>query len=372
MSFYKHCFKVLLMCSIAFAPAGQAIAKSSSKKQTVSASKSKKYSARVSSQYRVNPEKTKGMRPVKLHSHARKAARPTVDAEMFDSFQGKSLNNGNLSIASTKALVMNQNTHEIIYSKNLDTPTPIASVTKLMTAMVVLDAKLNLNEEVSITEMDVDYLKGTSSRLPVGTTMTRADLLNLALIASENRAASALATHYPGGKARFIQEMNAKAASLGMMNTHFEDSTGLTSNNVSTAMDLAKMVHAAYQYPLIRQITTTSDYDLYVNSRRQPIHFHNTNALVRDSSNSSWEIGLSKTGYISEAGRCLVMQATIAGEPLIMVLLDSVGKLTRIGDAKRIKKWMEHNYSTLTSQSAGSGIVLTGLSMSKSLNEDAN
>lgn len=166
--------------------------------------------------------------------------------------------------------------------------------------------------------------------------------------------------------------MNAKAASLGMMNTHFEDSTGLTSNNVSTAMDLAKMVHAAYQYPLIRQITTTSDYDLYVNHRRQPIHFHNTNALVRDSSNSSWEIGLSKTGYISEAGRCLVMQATIAGEPLIMVLLDSVGKLTRIGDAKRIKKWMEHNYSTLSSQNENSGIVLTGLSMSKSLNEEAN
>ena len=372
MSFYKHCLNVLLMCSIAFAPAGQAIAKSPSKKQTVSTAKSKKYSTRASSQYRVNPEKTKSMRPVKMHTHARKSARPAVDAEMFDSFQGKSNSNGNLSIASTKALVMNQNTHEIIYSKNLDTPTPIASVTKLMTAMVVLDAKLNLNDQVSITEMDVDYLKGTSSRLPVGTTMTREDMLNLALIASENRAASALATNYPGGKARFIQDMNAKAASLGMMNTHFEDSTGLTSNNVSTAMDLAKMVHAAYQYPLIRQITTTSDYDLSV-GRRQPLHFHNTNALVRDSSNSSWEIGLSKTGYISEAGRCLVMQATIAGEPLILVLLDSVGKLTRIGDAKRIKKWMEHNYNTLSSNTGADGeIVLTGLSMSKTLGDDAN
>lgn len=373
MSFYKHCLKVLLVCSIAFAPAGQASAKSPSKKQTVSASKSKKYSTKASSsQYRVDPEKTKSMRPVKMHGHARKSARSVVDAEMFDSFEGKS-GNGNLSIASTKALVMNQNTHEIIYSKNLDTPTPIASVTKLMTAMVVLDAKLNLNEQVSITEMDVDYLKGTSSRLPVGTTMTREDMLNLALIASENRAASALATNYPGGKARFIQDMNAKAVSLGMMNTHFEDSTGLTSNNVSTAMDLAKMVHAAYQYPLIRQITTTSDYDLTVGHRRQPVHFHNTNALVRESGNSSWEIGLSKTGYISEAGRCLVMQATIAGEPLILVLLDSVGKLTRIGDAKRIKKWMEHNYSTLTSHNGGEGeIVLTGLSMSKSLGEEAN
>jgi serine-type D-Ala-D-Ala endopeptidase (penicillin-binding protein 7) len=166
--------------------------------------------------------------------------------------------------------------------------------------------------------------------------------------------------------------MNAKAASLGMMNTHFEDSTGLNSNNVSTAMDLARMVHAAYQYPTIRQITTTSDYDLNVH-RRQPLHFHNTNALVRESSRSSWEIGLSKTGYISEAGRCLVMQATIAGEPLILVLLDSVGKLTRIGDAKRIKKWMEHNSNTLTSHNDGRGdIVLTGLSMSKTLGEEAN
>ena len=372
MSFYKRCFKVLLMCSIAFAPMGQAVAKSPSKKHTASASKSKKYAARDSAQYRVNPEKTKGMRPVKMHAHARKSSRPAIDAEMFDSLAGKSSNSANLSIASTKALVMNQNTREIIYSKNLDTPTPIASVTKLMTAMVVLDAKLNLNDVVSITENDVDYLKGTSSRLPVGTTMTREDLLNLALIASENRAASALATHYPGGKARFVQDMNTKAVSLGMMNTRFEDSTGLTSNNVSTASDLAKMVHAAYQYPLIRQITTTSDYDLNVGSRRQPLHFHNTNALVRESSNSSWEIGLSKTGYISEAGRCLVMQATIAGEPLILVLLDSVGKLTRIGDARRIKKWMEHHYSTISQNSNEGGIVLTGLSMSKSLTDEAN
>lgn len=372
MSFFTQCFKVLLMSSIAFAPMSQAVAKSPSKKQAASTSTQKKSGTTAASKYRVNASKTKSMRTVKMHAPARKSGKATIDAEMFDSFAGKS-SSSNLAIASTKALVMNQNTHEIIYSKNLDTPTPIASVTKLMTAMVVLDAKLNLNDEVSITEMDVDYLKGTSSRLPVGTTMTREDMLNLALIASENRAASALATNYPGGKARFIQDMNAKAASLGMLNTHFEDSTGLTSNNVSTAMDLAKMVHAAYQYPLIRQITTTSDYDLNVGSRRQPLHFHNTNALVRESSNSSWEIGLSKTGYISEAGRCLVMQATIAGEPLIMVLLDSVGKLTRIGDARRIKKWMEHNYTPLTTSQNGNGdIVLTGLSMSKSLNDNAN
>ena len=369
MSFFTQCFKVLLMSSIAFAPMSQAIAQTSSKKQTTSASVHKKSSSTSSSKSRVSSKKTKSVHKVKMHAHARKSGKAAVDAEMFDSFAGKP-SNGNLAIASTKALVMNQNTHEIIYSKNLDTPTPIASVTKLMTAMVVLDAKLNLNDKVSITERDVDYLKGTSSRLPVGTTMSREDMLNLALIASENRAASALATNYPGGKARFIQDMNAKAASLGMMNTHFEDSTGLTSNNVSTARDLARMVHAAYQYPLIRQITTTSDYDLNIGNKRHPLHFHNTNALVRESNSSSWEIGLSKTGYISEAGRCLVMQATIAGEPLILVLLDSVGKLTRIGDARRIKKWMEHNYDPLTtSQNGGGDIVLTGLSMSKSLNE---
>ena len=370
MSFFTRCFQLLLVSSLAFAPVEQAAAKSPVKKQYASASKQKKYAARVSPAYRVNQEKTRAMRPTKLHVHARKSVKPAIASDMYDAYEGKS-SVTNLAIASTKALVMNQNTHEIIYSKNLDTPTPIASVTKLMTAMVVLDAKLDLREQVSITEMDVDYLKGTSSRLPVGTTMTREDLLNLALIASENRAASALATHYPGGKQRFIQDMNTKAASLGMMNTHFEDSTGLTSNNISTASDLAKMVHAAYQYPLIRQITTTADYDLQVARRQQPMHFHNTNALVR-SEQSNWEIGLSKTGYISEAGRCLVMQATIAGEPVIMVLLDSVGKLTRIGDARRIKKWMEHHYNTLSSANEHGEIVLTGLSMSKSLNDDAN
>lgn len=363
MSFVTRCIKVVLVSSLVFSPVSQVVAKSPTKKS----------STRISAEYRVNPDKTRSMKPTRLHSHTRRSSKPAIASDMYDAFEGKS-STTNLSIASTKALVMNQNTREIIYSKNLDTPTPIASVTKLMTAMVVLDAKLNLDEEVSITDMDVDYLKGTSSRLPVGAVMSRQDLLNLALIASENRAASALATSYPGGKQRFVQEMNTKAASLGMMNTHFEDSTGLTSNNVSTAADLAKMVYAAYQYPLIRQITTTADYDLWLNNRHQPIHFHNTNALIRESANSSWEIGLSKTGYISEAGRCLVMQATIAGEPLIMVLLDSVGKLTRIGDAKRIKKWMEHNYNTLSMQRDNSqgDIVLTGLSISRSLSDSAN
>lgn len=243
-----------------------------------------------------------------------------------------------LNLASAKALVINQNTNEIIYAKNTNAPTPIASVTKLMTAMVILDSGVSLQEEVTVTNADVDYLKGTSSRLPIGTRLTRDELINLALIASENRAASALATTYPGGRAQFIREMNQKALSLGMINTHFSDSTGLDSSNVSTAEDLAKMVNAAYQYDVIRNASTTSSYDVYLSNRLA--HFNNTNSLVR---NSDWVIGLSKTGFINEAGRCLVMQAQLAGEPVIIVLLDSFGKYSRIGDANRVRKWVEHN-----------------------------
>lgn len=370
MRFSTKCLQLLLIASCLIGSMSTVEAKSNKKHYAVSAKKQAyHHHARVKSEYRVNPDKVRHMRLNKSHSHA--SRQDAANSEMFDAFQGKE-SIGNLSIASTKALVMHQNTHEIIYSKNLETPTPIASVTKLMTAMVVLDAHLNLQDEVEISPLDVDYLKGTSSRLAVGTAMTREDLLNLALIASENRAASALATTYPGGKTRFIQDMNAKAASLGMVNTHFEDSTGLNSNNVSTALDLAKMVHAAYQYPLIRQITTSAEYQLHPLNKRQPIQFHNTNALVRNTDQGQWDIGLSKTGYISEAGRCLVMQATIAGEPLIMVLLDSVGKLTRIGDAKRIKKWVEHQRTTISSNEPKDEVYLTSYSLSKTLSNIEN
>jgi serine-type D-Ala-D-Ala endopeptidase (penicillin-binding protein 7) len=174
----------------------------------------------------------------------------------------------------------------------------------------------------------------------VGSGLSRGDMLQLALMASENRAASAIGSHYPGGKYGFVKAMNAKAMQLGLMNTHFVDPTGLDSANVSTAEDLAKLVQAAYQYPEIRLATTSPSHEVYVEGRVNPVNFNNTNGLVRTG---EWEIGLSKTGYISEAGRCLVMQATIAGEPMIVVLLDSNGKFTRIGDANRVRKWMEHN-----------------------------
>lgn len=369
MHFLTKCLQLVLVATVCLVTATAVDAKTQKHKITAHIRKPQAASpVRDKSQYRVNQSKVRHMRPHKPHlvaNHDKSAD------EMFDAMQGKA-SDGNLMLASTKALVMHQQTHEIIYAKNLDTPTPIASVTKLMTAMVVLDAHLNLQEEVEISNLDVDYLKGTSSRLAVGTSMTREDLLNLALIASENRAASALATSYPGGKTRFVQDMNAKAASLGMLNTHFEDSTGLNSNNVSTALDLAKMVHAAYQYPLIRQITTSAEYQLHPLNRRQPMQFHNTNALVRNTESGQWEIGLSKTGYISEAGRCLVMQATIAGEPLIMVLLDSVGKLTRIGDAKRIKKWVERHNTTVSSANGQQDMYLTSYAISKNLNSIEN
>jgi D-alanyl-D-alanine endopeptidase (penicillin-binding protein 7) len=247
---------------------------------------------------------------------------------------------GVLQLASSKALVINQNTGETIYAKNTNITTPIASITKLMTAMVVLDAKLPLDEVIYVSAEDIDYLKGTSSRLSVGAGLTRNDMLQLALMASENRAASALGHSYPGGIYKFVKAMNNKAIELGLINTRFVDPTGLDSENVSTAEDLVKMIHAAYQYPEIRLATTSPSHEVYLEGRNYPINFNNTNGLVRGG---EWQIGLSKTGFINEAGRCLVMQATIAGEPMLVVLLDSNGKSTRIGDANRIRKWMEYN-----------------------------
>ena len=238
---------------------------------------------------------------------------------------------------SSIALIYDQQTQRPLYAKNSGALAPIASITKLMTAMVVLDAQQPLDEEISIDVADIDTLKGTHSRLRIGTTYTRSELLKLALMASENRAASALARTYPGGYDAAIAAMNAKAREFDMPNTRFLDPTGLNSDNVSTAHDLVKMVSAARDYPLIHQYTTTPSYSVDGWGRRE-LRFNNTNPLVK---NAAWDIGVSKTGYISEAGRCLVMEATINQRPVIIVLLDSWGKNSRIGDANRIKKWME-------------------------------
>jgi D-alanyl-D-alanine endopeptidase (penicillin-binding protein 7) len=243
-------------------------------------------------------------------------------------------------LKSSAVLVMEQNGGEVLYAKNVDAVVPIASITKLMTAMVVLDVRPNLNERITITTADFDDIKGTRSRLKAGTTLTRGELLHLALMSSENRAAAALGRSYPGGKRAFVAAMNQKAAQLGMWHSRFVDGTGLSSENVSTAQDLAKLAAAAYEYPLIRQFTTHPDHKIRLKDGKM-LAYRNSNGLIK---NAEWTIGLSKTGYIREAGRCLVMQASIAAKPVIIVLLDSWGRLTRIGDANRIKQWMEtHN-----------------------------
>jgi serine-type D-Ala-D-Ala endopeptidase (penicillin-binding protein 7) len=243
-----------------------------------------------------------------------------------------------LRLASVNALVVDARNGQFVYQKAADEVTPIASLTKLMTAMVVLDANMSLDDPVAVDIDDFDYLKGSRSRLRMGTTLSRGEMLRLALMSSENRAASSLARHYPGGMPAFIEAMNAKAALLGMTHTHFEDPTGLTPNNVSTAHDLARMVQAAAEYPLIRDYSTTPAHFVEIQPSGQTLGFNNSNGLVK---NTAWDIQLQKTGYIREAGRCVVMLATIASRPMVIVLLDSFGKYTRMGDAQRVKHWLE-------------------------------
>ncbi|MGH8865227.1 MAG: D-alanyl-D-alanine endopeptidase [Burkholderiales bacterium] len=251
-----------------------------------------------------------------------------------------SSNPARLALRSGAVLVLDQETGELLLAKNTDQVVPIASITKLMTAMVVLDSGLPLLESISIDKADADRMKGSRSKLSVGTTLMRAEMLKLALMASENRAAAALARNYPGGTPAFIAAMNQKSAELGMSNSRFVDATGLHPGNVSTAEDLAKLADAAHRYPLIREYTTADYFRIESEGkrRRHMLAFVNSNRLLKSR---QWEIGLSKTGYISEAGRCLVMQAMIGDKPRIIVLLDSWGKLSRIGDANRIKRWIE-------------------------------
>ncbi|HZP93125.1 MAG TPA: D-alanyl-D-alanine endopeptidase [Burkholderiales bacterium] len=246
----------------------------------------------------------------------------------------------NLRLRSGAVLVLDQESGETLYGKNTDQVMPIASITKLMTAVVILDSGVPLLDPVTVDRADVDRKKGSRSKLQVGTTLMRAELLKLALMASENRAAAALARTFPGGTEVFVEAMNQKAAELGMKDSRFLDPTGLNPGNVSTADDLAKLVAAAHDYPLIREYTTTESFRIESTERRRHrvLRFVNSNRLIRSA---SWDIELSKTGYISEAGRCLVMHARIADKPLIIVLLDSWGKMTRIGDANRIRRWIE-------------------------------
>jgi D-alanyl-D-alanine endopeptidase (penicillin-binding protein 7) len=243
-----------------------------------------------------------------------------------------------LQLKSANVLVLDAAEDRPLYAKAADQVTPIASVTKLMTAMVVLDAKQPMDEPVEIDMDDFDFLKGSHSRLHMGSQLSREDMLRLALMASENRAASALARNYPGGAPAFVAAMNAKAQALGMTHTHYEDPTGLSPENVSTANDLARLVRAASEYPQIREFSTTPAHYVEVQPSGRLMGFNNSNALVKSD---AWDIQLQKTGYIREAGRCVVMLATIASRPFVIVLLDSFGKYTRLGDAQRVKHWLE-------------------------------
>ena len=252
-----------------------------------------------------------------------------------------------LSLKSSVALVIDQDTEQVLFSKNPEAVLPIASITKLMTALVVVEAGLPLDDRLSITQEDVDVFKGTGSRLKVGTSLTRGELLHLALMASENRAAHALGRTYPGGLPAFREAMNAKASLLGMHHSQFVEPTGLSSDNRSSAADLALLVREASRHPIIGDLSTTPDLRMALGSRQ--VAFRNTNGLVR---NPAWEIALQKTGYISEAGRCVVMKVQTAGRTLIMVLLDSAGRHARIGDAERLRAWVSQALPSAASQGA--------------------
>jgi len=243
-------------------------------------------------------------------------------------------------LKSSSVLVVDQSDSAVLISRHADVAAPIASITKLMTALVVLDAKQPLDQPVMITEAETELARGGVSRLSVGTVLSRGDLMHLALMSSENRAAHALGRTYPGGMMAMVKAMNSKAVALGMTNAHFSDPTGLSSDNVASPEDLSKLVIAASKNPRIREFSTDPSYAVRV--RRRLVEFHNTDSLVK---NPDWNIIVQKTGFINEAGKCLVMEAVIDGRNVVIVLLDSAGRLTRVADAKRVKTWMEANAS---------------------------
>ena len=261
------------------------------------------------------------------------AARPS-----FGQQAGLHAANDPLDLRSSVALVIDQDTHEVLLRKNDQAVLPIASLTKLMTGLVIAEANLPMSELIAITQDDVDTEKGSSSRLAVGSVLSRGDLLHLALMSSENRAAHALGRTFPGGLETFVSRMNAKAHQLGMRDTRYVEPTGLSSRNQSSAHDLATLVGEAYKEPVLRELSTSPGREIEVG--RRVLQYNNTNRLVKSP---QWDIGIQKTGYISEAGQCLVMQAQVAGRKLIMVFLDSAGKLSRIADAERVRRWVEHS-----------------------------
>ncbi len=305
---------------VAAKPAPKAVAKAPAKTRKVEVAQ------RSSKQQLVSDNKRK-----KVAAPAVVAARPS-----FGEMAGLHHAADPLDLKSSVALVIDQDTHEVLLSKNDAAVLPIASLTKLMTGLLVSEAKLPMDQMIRITQEDVDTEKGSRSRLYVGAELSRGELMHLALMSSENRAAHALGRTFPGGLDVFVGLMNNKAKVFGMKDTRYVEPTGLSSQNQSSAKDLAVLVSKAYEDPTLRELSTSPGYEVELGKRT--LQFNNTNRLVK---NPSWDIGLQKTGYISEAGQCLVMQATIAGRKLIMVFLDSAGKLSRLGDAERVRKWVE-------------------------------
>ena len=270
-------------------------------------------------------------------THLKRATRALMGILLISAaFSAVGKESADPKLKSGSVLILDQDHATVLYSRNPDVAAPIASITKLMTALVVLDAKQPLSQELQITEDERNLPKESFSRLAVGTTLTRGDLMHLALMSSENRAAHALGANYPGGMPAMVAAMNAKAAALGMTSSHFVDPTGLSSLNVASPEDLARLVMAASKNPTIREYSTDPSYTVRV--RRHLVEFHNTDNLVK---NPDWNIIVQKTGFINEAGKCLVMNAVIDRRSVIIVLLDSYGRYTRVADAKRIKAWME-------------------------------
>ena len=329
-----------LVSAALISPAAHAagVKKQAAKKQQVSAASAKRTVAQRKVAASVKPTRVAARTakaPIKV---AYVPAKPS-----FGQMAGLHEVNDPLDLKSSVALVVDQDTHEVLLRKNDQAVLPIASLTKLMTGMLISQAKLPMDEPVTITQDDVDTEKGSRSRLTVGTTLTRGEMLHLALMSSENRAAHALGRTYPGGLGVFVAQMNVKARLLGMTDTNYVEPTGLSSGNRSSAFDLATLVNTASQDPLLRQLSTSHGYEVAVGSR--VLKYNNTNRLVHSP---DWRIGLQKTGYISEAGQCLVMQAQVAGRKLIMVFLDSSGKHSRLADAERVRRWVEEQRPVTT------------------------
>ena len=320
--------------------------KAATRKVTTAKATNKKVVLAKSSASRVKVQMVAGKKPIArqlaVRSQPRKVekaalVRVAAPARLSMGEQlGLRTSNDRLDLNSSVALVIDQETNEVLFSKNDAAVLPIASLTKLMTGLVIADANLDMNELITITQDDVDTYKGSSSRLAVGSTLSRGEMMHLALMSSENRAANALGRTYPGGLSEFVRLMNFKAKQLGMTDTRYVEPTGLSSLNQSSARDLATLVSVAHDRPILRSLSTSPGHEVELG--RRTLHYNNSNRLIK---NPEWEIGLQKTGYISEAGRCLVMQAKVAGRQLIMVFLDSTGKLSRIQDAERVRRWVE-------------------------------